>query len=1014
MPDSPLQAEGAAIQPTASAALHNNEYFTGMWTQGNPLGPGAVPYVYQKFYSALRYDRLVGGKNVEVTTRLTLGRRPGNSVYNAGPFPPLNRFYEFRSFTGGSEQIHIMGSFDPATGLTQGTVRDVTGPANNRVLWTKDSNAGRTSFQSVGNIVYFADGVDAKKWIQSKLVWKANSSDFAGGGDFIIDSNNNIQVSIESQTARIAQIQVTTSPIPGPPFRHRVYLFFDPSTPLDIDTNTALLLAGLTTLPALNGLTVQCVVLSSLQVYFNVLSGFVPITPLSAETGTATTGTGITGAVQPVWAAATGDQTQDGTQQWICKGSAVQDWGTDAAPFAPIVTQQPSPSIYDLWAANTFYSPLFVILDSNGNLQQLQGAGGTTGGAAPVWSAVIGAITADNTCNWKCLGPSAWAGTHAYAVNDCVLVQFTYFITTPVVTYVWQNGVQVAQVTYIQTPVTVTQLFQCTQAGISATSEPSWTSGVNTTTVDNTVVWINKGTAPAWPGAAQKLSTKTTILDANGYLQQSQGFGETGAAVPVWETDLGATTIDNGQRWINVGSFAPAMTAAVIYAYSPKNSITGHIGTASALSQPITVGPDYFAVIQGGGFADPQDDTIVLWRTVQGGSTLLYDDEFPNPGAGQSWIYTDTHADRQLNELITAPISHSNDRPQAGFTPQCYYLTRIWGFVGNDLVYSGGPDTLTGSGNESFPPNNRFTFPSIGVKCWPTSIGLIVYTNSDVWAILGQGTANSPFYVVSFQQGVGLANQDAIDVNGSTGYGMLSSSQVVSMDPGAGELEVGFPIGDQFDSLYDSQEVYIAWHQGSSSDMGLYVADGSTGWFRMASVAAPESGHVWSPFAEIVGGVKAIASMEIAPGDKRLLLGPAAQGKPILMRDPTTHLDALQPYQAFVNIGAIVLAKPGTVVGVQFITCEETLINGATPLAVGVLFDEISGAFTNLVNTSVDPPTLPASKTTRATRFWTSQDGGTIQKCRYMQQQLSWPAEDKPNELLTNTVFGRLAEKARK
>jgi hypothetical protein len=282
-----------------------------------------------------------------------------------------------------------------------------------------------------------------------------------------------------------------------------------------------------------------------------------------------------------------------------------------------------------------------------------------------------------------------------------------------------------------------------------------------------------------------------------------------------------------------------------------------------------------------------------------------------------------------------------------------------------------------------------------------------------VWAVLGQGTSSSPFYVVNFQEGVGLANQDAFCVNGSTAYGMLTSGQVVSMDPGAGELEVGFPIGDLFDELYDTANTYCAWHQGASGDTALYVADGSEGWFRMAAVAAPESGNVWSPRALIEGGVKAIASVETMPGLRRLVLGPVTTG-PILMRDRTTRQDNATPYDTLARLGSIVLAQPGTTVGVQFITSEEKAIAGATHCAVAVLLDEIEGDFLDLRNTSNDPPNLPPSLSTVATRFWLSQDAETIPKCRHMQIEMSWPAEDFANELLTYTIYGRLPEKARK
>ena len=1012
MPDSPLIAAGAQVQPISAAALHTNEFFTGMWTQGNPLGAGAVPYLYQKFYSAIRFERLIGGQNTEITTRLTLARRPGNSVYNAGPFPPINRFYEFRAFSGSSEQIHVMASVDGHL-LAPQTVRDVTGPATNDILWTKAPLAGKTSFQSVGNILYFGDQVDRKKWVLSGETWQAATE--YNPGDFIVDTNGNLQEAVGAQTAKIVDIQVDLVHF-GFISGRKITLFFDPTTPLNAPDNISLTLAGLTTVPAANGASPYTVqVVSSLQAFFTVVGiGLPPVTAFSPETGTATTGTGITGAVAPAWNAVLALATQDGTLQWINKGSAVENWGIATPLIAPTVTQVPAPSIYPAWAANTWYAPgAFVIIDSNGNVQKLT-TGGVTGGGAPAWSAVVGNVTVDNTAAWTCLGPPGWNATTAFALGSVVVVTFTYYVTTP------RSIPYPPYYILTQTAVTVTVAFECTTAGVSGGQQPDWSNGNATTVNDGTVVWTNIGDAPAWPGAGQNVSTATTIEDADGNLQQPLNVGESGGAAPTWKTDLGQVTSDGAQSWLNAGPYTPANTGAWQWAYSGKNSITGHISTASPLSLPLTVMQSNQAVIQGPGLpGDDQIDTIVLWRTLQGGSTLLYEDEFPNPALGsggpaESWIYTDTNPDSRLNEFITAPISDSNDPPPVGFTPQCYYLTRIWGFQANVLRWSGGPDTLTGSGNEAFPPKNQFTFPSLGVTCWPTSIGLIVYTNSDVWAVLGQGTAASPFYVINFQQGVGLANQDAFTVNGSTAYGMLTSGQVVSMDPGAGEVEVGFPIGDLFNELYTPSLTYMAWHQGSSADMALYVADGSLGWFRMAAVAAPESGNVWSPRALIHNGVKAIASIEIQPGQKRLLLGPAGSGfGPILMRDSTVSTDNGTAYQATAIIGSVVMAQPGTTVGVQFVTTEEIAIASSSPLSLGVLYDEISGTFTNLVKVTNDPPNLPASKTITAQRFWAMQEAQPV-ICRNLQTEISWAAEPYPNELLTHTIYGRLPEKARK
>jgi hypothetical protein len=307
---------------------------------------------------------------------------------------------------------------------------------------------------------------------------------------------------------------------------------------------------------------------------------------------------------------------------------------------------------------------------------------------------------------------------------------------------------------------------------------------------------VNSGTPTPWPGANQTLSLAKKVLDSNFNVETAQLTAASNATAPTWNpAGTGSITNDASQQWLNAGPFSAAITAPWIWAYSGKDSVTGQISTASPLSLPVTPSNGNLPVIQGPGLDPNVWDTIVLWRTAAGGSTLLYDDEFPNPGAGTSWIYTDTNADPssstqtlpgELNPFIIAPINGTNNPPPANFVPMCYYLGRIWGYTGNILRWTNGPDTVVGDGNQSMSAVNQFTFPANGVMCWPTSIGLICYTLGDIWIVQGQGTPASPFYVSPFQTGVALASQDAFAVNGSTAYGMLTSGQVVSMDPGAG------------------------------------------------------------------------------------------------------------------------------------------------------------------------------------------------------------------------------------
>src|SRR5262249_21333453 len=163
-------------------------------------------------------------------------------------------------------------------------------------------------------------------------------------------------------------------------------------------------------------------------------------------------------------------------------------------------------------------------------------------------------------------------------------------------------------------------------------------------------------------------------------------------------------------------------------------------------------------------------------------------------------------------------------------------------------------------------------------------------------------------------------------------------------------------IGDQFTlSNWNPANAYVTWHVSGSQDHALYVSDGATGWFRMTPTASPESGLTWSPFATIVGGAKAVQSIEVSPGVHKLLLGPVSSGN-ILMRDLSTNQDNGASYTANFRIGSIVLAQPGQIAELAFITTEAQA-KGSQPL-VSVLLDEVSGAAQNLPRFTTDPPQL--------------------------------------------------------
>src|SRR5437660_5572119 len=115
-----IQAAGGASEPTSFAPLFTNRIFTGLWTNRSLLRDAATND-YQERAGLSRQDSLCDGLNVEITTKLTLRRRTGTSIYNASNVPAIKRFYSFNTFTLTDEVIRVMGD-------TAATVYEVTAP----------------------------------------------------------------------------------------------------------------------------------------------------------------------------------------------------------------------------------------------------------------------------------------------------------------------------------------------------------------------------------------------------------------------------------------------------------------------------------------------------------------------------------------------------------------------------------------------------------------------------------------------------------------------------------------------------------------------------------------------------------------------------------------------------------------------------------------------------------------------------------------------------------------------
>lgn len=1042
-----LQIAGSqGSKPTRYAPILIHKFFKGLWTQRNPFTDAGTPFLVEKFYSGTSFDGLIDGLNVELTNKLTLKRRCGSTVYNSQTFSTINRFYEFRTNTTGAEQIHVMAD-------TGSTVYDATGPSTKTAIFAKSTN-GQTSFVSVGNTLYGGDGVSNWEWIVAQP-WAAASA--FSVSTVVLDSNNNLQTATSairtpfqvSVTANVLEVDfngvlsfLQLSQLPGTQVTFQNFV-------------GASFLNGLT-------LTIQSVTTTVSPNRWHLFFSFTHANyGPTADTGYITDpqvwASGISAGSVPTWGTNPGDTVTDSQIIWTCKGPSVQNAGIVAPTVAPTVASIPAVSGLPSWVASTYFWPASgaFILDSNGNIQQLT-TSGTTAASVPTWATGVGVTTTDGTAVWTCRGTATRATSHSYNVGDMIAVNWT------VTTTQGPFGPPGSQF-YVYTTYNYKYFFQCVTAGASsgsATASIPWSPTIGGKSADGAAVWQNVGqqvtrttSATASPstsgtqtggggsnifvtintvagnvGNTAKVSNVMQVTGTtNGIAFNTALAGLSGSTEPTWNVAIGASTNDGGVQWISAGPVTAANTANWLYGFTFKKSITKEVSNMSPFSSPILLPASSWVGVSGTGSPDTGVDTIQVYRTPQGGSIPLLLAEIPAPLNSAPWSYQDqANPDTNLNFEVIAPQNFANNPPPAGFIPDCYHLGRIFGHVGVVLYYSNGPDTLVGNGNTCFPPLNTFVMPSNITRIVPLAIGALIFTTSGVYfSGIGGANLDFPTQPVPFLDGkiAGLMSPNALDIVGSTIYLVNSKKKLLEIDIGAGSQEIGFPIGDVLANgnpnnalgAVNPASCYVAWHEQDSTDSALYLAmPGSTAaawWYRMNPAPAPENGIMWSSQAVSQSGFSAMQSIETSPGVHQLLMGPPAATGPILKRDTTTFADNGTAYVPYADIGSVVLAHPGQVAILDFISTFCVAV-GSRP-TVKVLLGEIGGHAEMLVKGATlslgvpEPPENgPASATTLYNDRWWLSASQQSALCQHLQIEISWPAENQPNELLTYALFG--------
>ena len=1063
-----FQQNGAQPQkPPRFTPIFIDRTFTGLYTQRSPLHDPS-DLITARFYGG-RPDTLIGGLNVELTNRNTLARRCGISAFSAATYPTApTRAFEFR-LTNNTIQVLIdtptavywdqqNGSktllYTKQTGASQAffvSIGDICyigdgvsllkyTPGNaNGTIWNY-TIAGPASAPSV---VTTASGSAAVSWRASTV--------FSTFG-IIIDSNGNAQQLISvALNGNLTQFGTTGQ---GQPAWNQTQ-----GGTVTETSGAPITWKNLGQIQQWKGNTF----------YANQAPIYDPVTNC-VFTNFAGSG-GTSGGTKPNFNPTLGSITQDnnGSCKWgnVGKVGSVQVnlWfpSTNYASFDTLdidrmlICEPILPT-----AGNTAGANLTTIY-----LQASQTTGLSGSGYTPPWATTAGLPTQDGNNVWICLGTATWsAGMTAVAwAQGQAVFTVVQDSGTPKNLWVCTKGGSTA--TGFTFPTSPNYGDQATDAnGVVWTClgpvGPSWV--VNQT-------WYLPVTGWAPPSATQAYASPS-VKDSNGNIQFVTTSGTSGSTAPTWsavQNSLNAT-VDNTAKWTMGGVYSQnsiSWSKGHVYAYSFKaraatdnyvtQSLLVQAGNPTSLTYPFTIpglttplgnplgsgsggistsspafiisGPNTGGAVNtvsGVGSTDPQVDTIVIYRDADGGGidNMFELVEIPAPppvnGTAQPWSFQDFLPDVPsnvnniifpgLNNLLPAPIDGANDPPPAGFLPMAYHFGRIWGAVGTNIFFSGGPDVLSGNPNEAYSEDDSFEFLS-NVNCLlHTANGLFVYTTSDIEVIAG-GPTTASFYQDIIAAGIGLLSFNALTMHGGEIYFLSSEGQLFVMNASAQLVHVGFPIGDLLATL-NPASVYLTYHSAGTDD-ALYVGNGSTGWFRLNPHQVPGGSQgpeqIWSPFAQITGGCQLIQSVEVSPGVHKLLVGPTGTNASISERNTTVFTDNGTAYSANFTMGSIVVAQPGEIAAIKFIACDFAAA-GSQPI-VGVLFNEISGTFTTMTKSVSDPPSVygaTGSPTSLfSNRYYIGQNQ-MIARCRHLQIQVNFGNDTVQNEIHNLTIYGRL------
>src|ERR1700677_777233 len=355
-----LQIAGGQTQKAPRyTPLYSGRWYSGLVSQRSPLRSAGS--AYEERYLGSRGDALIDGSNCEITPKLTLARRPGNLVYNSHSFTAVDAFFAFRMFGPNTENIEVLA--DTATGVY------IVSNNEDTLLFSKSPGAGQTFFQSIGNTLYFSDGIDQQKYVASLFTRTNSTAPLPNIGDlvtlsaaqtpfdstYLIDSNGNLQelyATVQTTVSNVTYVQATNT------------LTLTVGSTAGIATGDDYIIFDAATALWLNVITMTVVTAAGTTVVANLLNELpasYASAPETAHLTIASGGTPVTGATVPTWSTTVpsaandflGGSTVDGTALGVNRGNPIENWGIVAGTTQPTVTVGSSTAS---WKTDTFYS----------------------------------------------------------------------------------------------------------------------------------------------------------------------------------------------------------------------------------------------------------------------------------------------------------------------------------------------------------------------------------------------------------------------------------------------------------------------------------------------------------------------------------------------------------------------------------------------------------------------------------------------------------------------------------